>query len=109
MSADEVSPAVWWLRLCQDALCTGKDIYPLMATLKTPGGAQSRSIWRKVVFTDYGVAIRVAHWLRMNHTYTPPDTDYRFNYPYDSDYPYEAGRRYLTLAPRKTTPNDCRP
>jgi hypothetical protein len=107
MSADEVSPAVWSLRLCEDALCAGKDIYFLMATVKTPDGAQNRSLWRKVVFTDYGVAIRVAHWLRMNHTNTPPNTDYRFNYPYASDYPYDAGRRYMTLAPLKTKRDDC--
>ncbi len=109
MSSDEVSPAVWSLRLCQDALCAGKDVYSLMATVKTPEGTENRSLWRKVVFTDYNVAVRLAHWLRMNHANTPPGADYRFNYPYDSDYPYDAGRRYVTLVPLRATRDDCRP
>lgn len=108
MSADEVSPAVWSLRLCQDAQCSGKDVYPLKATLKAAPVTQNSSLWRKVVFTDYGVAVRLAHWLRMHHTNTAPDTDYRFNYPYEFNSPYDVGRRYVTLAPYKTKDEECK-
>jgi hypothetical protein len=109
MNADEVSPAIWSLKLCEDAQCKGPDTYPLMAMLKTPNGTQNRTLWRKVVFTDYGVAIRVAHWLRMHQINTPPNTDYRFNFPYDSDSIYDAGRRYVTLAPYNATGEMCHP
>jgi hypothetical protein len=109
LNADDVSPAVWSLKLCEDAHCTGPDPYVLEARLATQDGTRNTSPWRKVVFRDYGVAIRVAHWLRLKHTNTPPNSEYEFNYPFYSDYPHDEGRRYVTMAPVKATDNNCAP
>ena len=102
MSADEVSPAIWSLKLCQDAQCSKASV-PLKAMPKTSEGIQDETPWRHVVFTDYGVAIRMAHWLKLNHASSSPYTDYRFNYPSDS------GQKYVTLVPERATVDDCKP
>ena len=67
-------------KLCQDAQCSKASV-PLKAMPKTSEGIQDETPWRHVVFTDYGVAIRMAHWLKLNHASSSPYTDYRFNYP----------------------------
>ena len=87
VSADEVSPAVWSLKLCEDASCAGDDQVSLKAMVLTDSpAALPKAAWRKVVFTDYGVAIRLAHWLRTEQKSTPPNTRYTFNYPGDGAY-----------------------
>lgn len=77
VSADEVSPAVWSIKICNPAKCDGDD--PDSTPLQAKFGGVGQ--WRKVVFTDYGVAVKVVHWLRT----TPPDrrseTEYTFSYP----------------------------
>ena len=73
MNADEVSPAVWSLKKCAQTKC-GDDSQPLKATVKD---AQR---FRKVVFTDYGVAVKLAHWLRTNKQSTPAGSNYTFDY-----------------------------
>ena len=54
MSADEVSPAVWSLQICEQSKCELKDYKPLRAH------AQNGRWWRNVVFTDYGQAVKLA-------------------------------------------------
>ncbi len=100
VSADEVSPAVWTLRLCEEATCAGDDHHTLMASVPEPSGAQDKTAWRKVVFTDYGVAIRLAHWLRTEQKSTPPNTTYRFNYPGDGT--------YAAIKPVKVKGDECK-
>jgi hypothetical protein len=74
MSADEVSPAVWSLQICDTPKCEGKSNNPLRAKL-------GNGDWRTIVFTDYGQAIRLAHWLRTNQNSNIPSSLYTFNYP----------------------------
>ena len=109
VSADEVSPAAWSLKLCENSQCTGDDGRLLRAAVlpaQSQPGAQNALLWRKVVFADYAVAFRLAHWLKTHQTGTPPNTSYRFNYP-DADgtgLPPAVG-----LLPVKTDKDECRP
>jgi hypothetical protein len=98
MSADEVSPAVWSLRLCEDNHCAKGD--ELRAKVQ-PGRPGSEG--RKVVFTDYGVAWRLAYWLRTGKTNTPPHTSYEFIYPRDA---YGKPVALLPLLPVKADKED---
>jgi hypothetical protein len=103
MSADEVSPAVWSLQLCKDPKCVGDDERYLQATvLSASGRTADVPRWRKVVFTDYGVAIRLAQWLRMNPGKTPPQTDYQF------DYPPGNSKETFSFVPKKATGDQCK-
>jgi hypothetical protein len=103
VSADEVSPAVWSLKLCRDPWCTGGDMPLLMATVAPErSGLQKASAWRKVVFTDYGVAIRLAAWLRTHQTSTPPNTKIKFNYAGEAD------STYATLVPVRVEGDECK-
>ena len=104
MSADEVSPAVWSLKLCQDAQCADEHAPPLTAMVPpSDPQSQSPSLSRKVVFTDYGVAIRLARWLRTHPDTKPPHTDIQFNYQGQSD------KNYVSVVPVKTTEDECKP
>jgi hypothetical protein len=55
-SADEVSPAVWSLRICDTSDCDAERPNPLkaMATRKGAKRQTSTGVMRDVVFTDYG-------------------------------------------------------
>jgi hypothetical protein len=64
--------------------------------------APNSSLWRKVVFTDYGVAIRTAHWLR-THPAETLSSGYRFNFPVGAD-----GKTYTSLVPFKKTGDECK-
>ena len=110
VSADEVSPAVWSLRLCENQKCTGEDVPLLKARVQTdPRGPQKSSPWRKVVFTDYGVAIRLAHWLKTHPWGTPLNTSYQFNYPAAPViYPAVSTERYVSLVPTKAKGDVCK-
>ena len=84
MAADEVSPAVWALKLCTTPKCEDKEERLLKAKVQPdPPGPENPDLWRNVVFTDYGVAIRLAHWLRTHQDGRPPNTSYQFNFPSD--------------------------
>ena len=104
MSADEVSPAVWSLKVCGTPNCDGDDgySYPLKARFGDTGQ------WRKVVFTDYGDAVKVAHWLRT----TPPDRrprpGYAFNYPSAANDPAAPSPDTESLVPVKKTGDECK-
>jgi hypothetical protein len=103
MSADEVSPAAWSLRLCESSQCADKELHYLEASvLPTPPAPAAVSPWRKVVFTDYGVAMRLAHSLR-THPATVLNGDYNFNFPREGD------RTYMTLVPEKAKDDECNP
>ena len=105
MSADEVSPAVWSLKVCGTPNCDGDDgySYPLKARFGDTGQ------WRKVVFTDYGDAVKVAHWLRT----TPPDRrprpGYAFNYPSAANNPAAPSPNMESLVPVKKIEDECKP
>jgi hypothetical protein len=103
MSADEVSPAVWSLEKCENGQCEDGDENrnPLRATVKD-GPLQ----FRKLVFADYGVAVKLAHWLRTNQNSPPSDLKYRFDYGRDS-FPTPADK--VPLVPFKITRDECRP
>ena len=93
MSADEVSPAIWSLRKCAQAKCGGEGD-ALTATVK------DGDRYRRVVFTDYGVAVKLAHWLRTNKQSTPAGSNYTFNYDAESK---------ESLIPVKTMRDECTP
>jgi hypothetical protein len=103
VSADEVSPAVWSLEKCGKGQCEDGDENknPLRATVRN--GPQQ---WRKVVFTNYGVAVQVAHWLRTNDSSASPDLKYRFDYGRDSQH---GATEKTPLVPFRTTRDECRP
>jgi hypothetical protein len=100
VSADEVSPAVWSLKLCENSQCTGDGRLLRAAVLSQAPGPQKALIWRKVVFTDYAVAFRLAHWLKTHQTGTPPNTSYKF------EYPAEDGTA-VSLLPVKVDKDEC--
>ena len=99
VTADEASPAVWSLQIC-DQKCDANNRTPLTATVKSIGGAQAGAP-REVVFTDYGLAVRFAHWLRMTQQKEPPGSNYEFNYPRTDPGSHQ------TLRPFKKISNDC--
>ena len=102
MSADEVSPAVWSLRLLscdKDGRCTEEEVLKAQQSVTD---APNPSLWRNVVFTDYGVAIRTALWLR-THPGETLSSGYRFNYPIGAD-----GKTYASLVPVKKTADECK-
>jgi hypothetical protein len=72
VSADEVSPAVWSLKLCENSQCAGDGSLLRVTLLPRASGPQNPLIWRNVVFTDYAVAFRLAHWLKTHQTGIPP-------------------------------------
>ncbi len=104
-SADEVSPAVWSLRICDTSDCDAERLNPLraMASGKGAKGQTSTGVLRDIVFTDYGKAVNVAHWLRSAQQKTPDRSDYTFNYPSDAPNSKQA------LVPFKNTRNECKP
>jgi hypothetical protein len=102
VSADEVSPAVWSIKLCENPECRGEEVHFLKATLEPNPTPRNDRLWRKVVFTAYGVAMRLAHWLRVNQGRTPPKTGYLFNYPGELD------KTYLFPVPVQTTVDECK-
>ncbi len=95
---------VWSLKLCENPKCDGNhEPRFLKATLSHPV-PKSEELWRNVVFADYGVAIRLAHWMRTHPASRPLNTDHQFNYPVDSD-----KTTYVSLVPFKTTKDECKP
>ena len=132
MGADEVSPAVWSIKLCDDLQCTkGEDV--LRAKLqdsqegKASGGKvplsaedeEPQGEWgRKVVFTDYSTAIKVAHWLRSHRAEQQTLNGYRFNYPIRYNGTKYAGlfkylfrdnkTKYASLVPLKINKDECK-
>ena len=103
VSADEVSPAAWSLKLCENSRCEGDDGRLLRAAaLPAAPGPQNALLWRRVVFTDYAAAFRLARWLKTHRTGTPPDTAYRFNYP-------DADGTAVSLMPVKADKDECQP
>jgi hypothetical protein len=102
MGADEVSPAVWSLEKCEKGQCADGDenTNPLRATARN-GPKQ----WRKLVFTDYGVAVKLAHWLRTTDNGASSDSKYQFDYGSDSK---DGPTNKAPLVPFKTTRDECR-
>jgi hypothetical protein len=98
MAADEVSPAVWSLQICDGNQCDRTSDNPLKASLKNGKG-------RKVVFTDYGQAIKLAHWLRTNQQNTIPGSSYTFNYPDNNS----SNSKPQSLIPIKKLDDECKP
>ena len=105
MSADEVSPAVWSLRICDSSECDTEPLKLLQATVKANGEKDGKAvgILRNVVFTDCGKAVNVAHWLRRAQKKTPDNSSYTFNYPSDAPNSQQA------LVPVKNTRDECKP
>jgi hypothetical protein len=97
MSADEVSPAVWSLRICDTSQCDAEPLKFLKASGKATG------VMRRVVFTDYGKAVNVANWLRSAQQKTPERSNLTFNYP------SAAPNSKQELVPFKNTRNECEP
>ena len=103
MGADEVSPAVWSLGLldCKDGKCPPSE--QLMAQPSSEGPPDP-SLWRKVVFTDYSVAIRLQQRLRTHPTdgFHAEIGHLKFNYPLGSK-----ETQYSSLKPSKVKGNEC--
>ena len=104
MSADEVSPAVWSIKLfpCNDGKCPPSE--DLMAQPSSLGKPDPSS-WRRVVFTDYGVAIRLAQWLRTHPTEARHTEigSIRFNFPFNSK-----DNLNSSLRPSKCKKDECK-
>ena len=96
MGTDEVSPAVWSIEICDKKKCDEKEKRPLQASAKN---GQPRN----VVFTDYGQAVKLAHWLRTTQKSTVPGTALTFNYPANPPKEKES------LIPVKKVKYDCDP
>ena len=96
MDADEVSPAVWSIQICDSNKCDGKDHRPLQANVKN-------GQWRNVVFADYGQAVKLAHGLRTVQKSTIPGSNLTFNYPSDPPNPKES------LIPVERMDDACKP
>ncbi len=84
---------------CNKDKCTEGEVLQAQPSVTN---SPNPSSWQNVVFTDYGVAIRTAHWLRT----LPAETllsGYRFNYPVGAD-----GKTYTSLVPFKKTGDECK-
>jgi hypothetical protein len=105
ISADEVSPAVWSLRICDTSQCDIEPVKLLQAKVKAKEGQDHTTpgVMRNVVFADYGKAVAVAHWLRYARNETPDGSKYTFNYPSAVQHSKQA------LVPYKNTRDECRP
>jgi hypothetical protein len=73
VNADDVSPAVWTLKTCSGE-CDHTEKDRNLQAFVVPDG-QSRDL----VFTDYGEAVKLAHWLRHHQGATV--SNLQFNYP----------------------------
>lgn len=102
MSADEVSPAVWSLKICDTAECDNEPLKLLRAMVKAKD-PKATGVMRNVVFTDYGKAVAAAHWLRRAQQSTPDGSSYTFNYPSLAPDSKEA------LIPFKNAHDECKP
>jgi hypothetical protein len=91
VNADEVSPAVWSLQICTKGNCETTQQSEFLTAAPTNGGKDRRQFLtaaltnggkdRRVVFTDYAVAVRLAHYLRDNTRGDGlPISNYIFNY-----------------------------
>jgi len=96
MSADEVSPAVWSIQICNKPRCDGEGKRRLQASAKN-------GQLRNVVFSDYGQAVKLAHWLRTTQKNSVPGTALTFNYP---DSPANDKE---SLVPVKKMNDECEP
>lgn len=93
VGADDVSPAVWSLKICNGQCDPNGNDKNLTAHVSS--GGQPRDL----VFTDYGEAVKLAHWLR----YQPKGvtlSNLRFDYPV-------AGSPKASLVPFKNVKNEC--
>ena len=106
MSADEVSPAVWSIQICDALKCDAQNRTPLQAKVSNSKGAL-----RNIVFTDYGLAVKFAHWLRIAYNNLPPGSNYTFeNYPSETPGSYNnsfdlLGRRQKSALHRMGLPS----
>ena len=103
MRADEVSPAVWSLQICDRKKCEEKDYKPLQAH------AKNGQWWRNVVFTDYGQAVRLAHWLRTTQQNSIPGSNLTFNYPTNPANMSDRLGPVESLVPVKKMQDECKP
>lgn len=105
MSADEVSPAVWSLKICDTSQCEKEPPKFLQAMAKGKGSKDQKAagVMRNVVFADYGKAVNVAHWLRNAAPESPDRSNYIFNYPSAAPGSKQA------LIPFKNTRDECGP
>jgi hypothetical protein len=103
MNADEVSPAVWSLQICDRKKCDGKDYKFLQAH------AENGQWWRNVVFTDYGQAVKLAHWLRTTQRSNIPGSNLTFNYPSNPPNTKEGLVPAESLVPVKKLHDECKP
>ncbi len=100
VSADDVAPAVWHIQILPGE--TGVTDAAKAATKDAQDSAAGKLLqarvedgaWRDIVFTDYGEASRLAHWLR--NKYKSKLGVLNFNYPHGA-----------SLVPFKVTNNDC--
>jgi hypothetical protein len=100
--ADDVSPAVWSLKIC-NGQCDPHGHNPTLQGQVLPSGHP-----RPLVFTDYAQAVKVAHWLRyqrpgvtLNHLkFSYALNDRRLGYP-------DAGNPQASLVPYKNTDDEC--
>jgi hypothetical protein len=94
MGADDVSPFVWGIQLVPEGEKPGKwDLGKLLRASYHGNGN-----FRQLVFSDYGRAVKLAHWVRTHHDAHVGPSGYTFNWPGDK----------TGLAVVKKTGDDCR-
>jgi hypothetical protein len=93
VGADDVSPAVWSLKICDDS-CDPNGNDPTLQAQVSPSGQP-----RDLVFTDYGQAVKLAHWLRFQQKGAILNK-MQFSYPIE-------GKPRASLVPYKNTKNEC--
>jgi hypothetical protein len=98
VGADDVSPAVWSLKICVDK-CDRDGSDKNLKDNDLQAHVSSGSKPRKLVFTDYGQAVKLAHWLRHQREGAIL-SNLKFNYPV-SKFPN------ASLVPLKNIKNEC--
>jgi hypothetical protein len=97
VGADDVSPAVWSLKICSDCDGNGRDKNLKDNDLQAHVSSGGKP--RNLVFTDYGQAVKLAHWLRLQRQGVTL-SNLKFNYPV-------SGFPNASLVPFKNIKNEC--
>ena len=94
MGADDVSPFIWGIQLVPPGEKPGKWNPDTMLQASYNGNG----MFRQLVFSDYGRAVKLAHWVRTHRGKDVHPSGYTFNWTNDK----------MGLAVVKKTEDDCR-
>jgi len=106
VGADDVSPAVWSIKILHEE---GKTESPEFVKAHLEENAP----WRELVFTDYGLTVRAIHWFRTQSGNYNDKDKLKFNYLDEVNEIKGANRNndkptvMPSLVPVKRTQNEC--